>query len=100
MPEEGGKGGMLAVKELAANQYAYTDPLTTPVENAFQWDRELKDLASYGREFYLVVFRSIRKSSADSEMLYSADAAAQEEARLSGGLLKVPTTFQIAICAC
>lgn len=99
MPEEGGEGGMLAVKELAANQYAYTDPLTTPIEKAFEWDRELKDLASYGRDFYVVVFRSIRKSSADSEMLYQADAAAQEEARLSGGLLKVPTHLLIAICA-
>jgi hypothetical protein len=100
MPEQGGDGGTYigvrelvpayAVKELAANQYAYTDPLTTPVEKCFDWDRELKDLATYhGRDFYLVVFRSIRKASADSEMLYHADAAAQEEARLSGGLLKV-----------
>ncbi|KAG0620158.1 hypothetical protein M758_4G193900 [Ceratodon purpureus] len=99
MPEQGGEGGMFisvqevvpvyTVKQLAANQYAYTDPLTTPVEKCFDWNRELKDLVTfYGREFYLVVFRSIRKSSADNEMLYNANAAAQEEARLSGGLLK------------
>lgn len=81
---------VFTVKELAANQYAYTEPLTTPVEKLFDWDRELQELVAFhGREFYLVVFRSVRKSSADSERLYNADADAQEEARLSGGLLKV-----------
>ena len=93
-------GGMweqaaLDVKELAANEYAHTDPLTTPVEECFDWARELPDLVatSGGKlEFYLVMFRSIRKPSADSHILYSADAAAHDEARLSGGLLKVPTS--------
>ncbi|XP_024398066.1 UPF0643 protein PB2B2.08 [Physcomitrium patens] len=80
---------MYAVKQLAANEYAHTDPLTTPVEKCFDWGKELGDLVEcHGREFYLVVFRSIRKSTANSEMLYKADAAAQEEARISGGLLK------------
>lgn len=81
-----------SVKELAANEYAHTEPLTTPVEQCFDWARELPDLVatSHGAlEFYLVVFRSIRKSSANSDQLYSADAAAHDEARLSGGLLKV-----------
>jgi len=85
-----GKAPVYCAKELAANQYAYTEPLTTPVEELFDWDRELQELAAYyGRDFYLVVFRSIRKISADNETLYNADAQAQEEARLSGGLLKV-----------
>ncbi|KAG0624503.1 hypothetical protein M758_3G252600 [Ceratodon purpureus] len=80
-----------SVKELAANEYAHTEPLTTPVEQCFDWARELPDLVATSPgalEFYLVVFRSIRKSSANSDQLYSADAAAHDEARLSGGLLK------------
>lgn len=81
---------LYSAKELAANQYAHTEPLTTRVEELFDWDKELHELATvYGREFYLVVFRSIRKDTADSKKLYAADADAQEEARLSGGLLKV-----------
>jgi hypothetical protein len=82
------------VKELAANEYAHTAPLTTPVEACFDWARELPDLVATSRgllEFYLVVFRSIRKASADTLQLYSADAAAHDEARLSGGLLRVHT---------
>lgn len=79
------------VKELDASQYAHTDPLTTPIEKCFNWGHEFKDLLqNYEKDhFYLVVFRSVRKKTADTEMLYFADAASQEEARLSGGLLKV-----------
>lgn len=79
------------VKELAASKYVHTDPLATPIEECFDWAHELHDLVAFqgSSEFYLVVFRSVRKSTADSVMLYEADAAAQEEARLSGGLLKV-----------
>lgn len=91
------------VKELAAKEGAHSHPLTTPVEECFDWDKEVPRLAMAMRsrkdsdaaaapvelEFYLVVFRSIRKSSADTITLYTADAAAHEEARLSGGLLKV-----------
>ncbi|XP_024388284.1 UPF0643 protein PB2B2.08 [Physcomitrium patens] len=78
------------VKELAASKYVHTDPLATPIEECFDWAHELHDLVAFqgSSEFYLVVFRSVRKSTADSVMLYEADAAAQEEARLSGGLLK------------
>lgn len=81
------------VKELAAKEGAITHPLTTPVEQCFDWAQELPLLAmaiDSSMEVYLVVFRSIRKPSADTTTLYSADAAAHEEARLSGGLLKVP----------
>lgn len=81
-----------AAKELAASEYAHTDPLTTPVEECFDWERELPDLVATSpgaHEFYIVVFRSIRKASADSLQLYAADAAAHDEARRSGGLLKV-----------
>jgi hypothetical protein len=91
MDVEGGEK-KLDVKELAASEYAHTAPLTTPVEQCFNWARELPDLittpAGTRLEFYIVVFRSIRKASANSAQLYSADAAAQDEARLSGGLLK------------
>ena len=84
------KTSVYTVKELSANQYAHTDPLTTPIEDCFHWEQEFQDLVeNHGNEFYLVVFRSIRRPSVDSEKLFFADAAAQEEARLSGGLLKV-----------
>lgn len=84
------KTSVYTVKELSANQYAHTDPLTTPIEDCFHWEQEFQDLVeNHGNEFYLVVFRSVRRPSADSEKLFFADAAAQEEARLSGGLLKV-----------
>ena len=84
------KTSVYTVKELSANQYAHTDPLTTPIEDCFHWEQEFQDLVdNHGNEFYLVVFRSVRRPSVDSEKLFFADAAAQEEARLSGGLLKV-----------
>jgi len=84
------KTSVYTVKELSAHQYAHTDPLTTPIEDCFHWEQEFQDLVeNHGNEFYLVVFRSVRRPSVDSEKLFFADAAAQEEARLSGGLLKV-----------
>jgi hypothetical protein len=84
------KTSVYTVKELSAHQYAHTDPLTTPIEDCFHWEQEFQDLVeNHGHEFYLVVFRSVRRPSVDSEKLFFADAAAQEEARLSGGLLKV-----------
>eukprot|EP00850_Spirogloea_muscicola_P004299 SM000018S03664 [mRNA] locus=s18:647436:648545:- [translate_table: standard] len=71
---------------------ALADALTTPYEDCFLWDRILPELAYYADEvggpLYAVVFRSIRKVEADSEQLYAADAAAHEEAKKSGGLLK------------
>eukprot|EP00850_Spirogloea_muscicola_P002812 SM000011S18990 [mRNA] locus=s11:288091:289197:+ [translate_table: standard] len=74
---------------------ALADALTTPYEDCFLIklaDDNAVMLAHYADEvggpLYAVVFRSIRKLEADSEQLYAADAAAHEEAKKSGGLLK------------
>jgi hypothetical protein len=56
-----------------------------PIEQGFDWSA-MADLASGG--LYLVVFRSVRRSDADLDMLRWFDDLAYAEALNSGGLLR------------
>eukprot|EP00897_Mesotaenium_endlicherianum_P006015 jgi/Mesen1/5441/ME000271S04469 len=79
----------LHLDALEPTLFAQTDPLTTPYEDCFKWKHIIESLqVEEGKLLYAVVFRSVRKESADTEELYAADAAAYEEARQGGGLLK------------
>ncbi|KDQ57612.1 hypothetical protein JAAARDRAFT_58200 [Jaapia argillacea MUCL 33604] len=59
---------------------------STPYAEAFNWD-ELRLPENDEREWYVVAFRSKRKSGSESGPLYDADAKAHEEAIQNGGLL-------------
>ncbi|KAI9006154.1 hypothetical protein BC832DRAFT_471359 [Gaertneriomyces semiglobifer] len=65
------------------------DYRTAPIATAFNWS-ELWQLLprSASKRWYLVVFRSVRKATANSSALYDADHLAHEEAKKSGGILK------------
>ncbi|CAO3643612.1 unnamed protein product [Cunninghamella blakesleeana] len=58
------------------------------VETSFNWDQLAYDLKDHEGDWFIVAFRSVRKASADNDLLFKADAQAQEEAIHSGGLLK------------
>ena len=60
------------------------DYATAPIEAGLDWADCLADTPT--GEYYLVVFRSIRRVGADHEMLTEFDDLAHAEARLSGGL--------------
>ena len=64
---------------------AHPDYAILPVEHGFTWEEALRDHPS--DRFYLVVFRSVRSASADSEVLKRYDDAAYAAALESGGLL-------------
>ncbi|KAJ9058925.1 hypothetical protein DSO57_1007328 [Entomophthora muscae] len=73
-----------------ANLRAITeDYIKVPFAECFNWDQVSQglDLSDEG-DWFVVVFRSIRSSAADSDKLYMADKLAHEEAKRSGGLLK------------
>lgn len=57
-----------------------------PYDEAFNWDRLLLPYET-DREWYCVVFRSLRRPSSESLSLYAADRAAHEEAVKNGGLV-------------
>lgn len=57
-----------------------------PIEEGFDWRGPLSG-ASYER-LYLVVFRSVRRTDADLDLLRAQDDLAYEEALRSGGLLR------------
>lgn len=57
-----------------------------PIEDGFDWDDCLYD-APFDR-LYLVVFRSVRRATADLELLKEYDDRAYEDAVRSGGLLR------------
>jgi hypothetical protein len=64
----------------------YPDYATRPIQDGFSWS---SSLASYGFErLYLVVFRSVRRPSADLDLLREHDDRAYEKALESGGLLR------------
>jgi hypothetical protein len=86
-----GGNTIMHIAELEPTVSAHSAPLTTPISDCFHWPPVLEKLVHLqgSNTFYLVVFRSVRKATADSELLYTVDAAAQEEARISGGLLQV-----------
>jgi hypothetical protein len=64
----------------------YPDYATRPVQDGFSWSSSLLGCA-FDR-LYLVVFRSIRRPSADLELLREHDDRAYEKALESGGLLR------------
>ncbi len=57
-----------------------------PIEEGFDWSSQLSDASFSG--LYLVVFRSVRRPTADADLLKEHDDRAYEEAVRSGGLLR------------
>lgn len=67
------------------NEYAHV-----PLLNAFNWDEVAGRLGiDEEGDWFIVAFRSVRSVQANNKQLYDADARAHEEAKRSGGLLKV-----------
>ena len=64
----------------------YPDYVTRPIQDGFNWSSSLAGCAF--ERLYLVVFRSVRRPSADLDLLREHDDRAYEEALHSGGLLK------------
>src|SRR5829696_2340961 len=64
----------------------YPDYATRPVQDGFSWSSSL--LGCTFERLYLVVFRSVRRPSADLELLREHDDRAYEKALESGGLLR------------
>jgi hypothetical protein len=64
----------------------YTDYETRPIQDGFSWSSSLAGCAF--ERFYLVVFRSVRRASADLDLLREHDDRAYAEALESGGLLR------------
>jgi hypothetical protein len=64
----------------------YPDYATRPVQEGFSWYSSLAGCAF--ERLYLVVFRSVRRPSADLALLSEHDDRAYEKALQSGGLLR------------
>jgi len=64
----------------------YPDYATRPIQDGFSWSSSLAGCAF--ERLYLVVFRSIRRPSADLDLLREHDDRAYEDALESGGLLR------------
>src|SRR5215218_3974939 len=64
----------------------YPDYATRPVQDGFSWSSSLLGVAF--ERLYLVVFRSVRRPSADLDLLREHDDRAYEQALESGGLLR------------
>ena len=64
----------------------YPDYATRPIQDGFSWSSSLAGCAF--ERLYLVVFRSVRRPSADLDLLREHDARAYEKALQSGGLLR------------
>jgi hypothetical protein len=64
----------------------YPDYATRPVQDGFSWSSSLAGCAF--ERLYLVVFRSVRRPSADLDLLSEHDDRAYEKALESGGLLR------------
>uniref|UniRef100_A0A831TEW6 ABM domain-containing protein n=1 Tax=Thermorudis peleae TaxID=1382356 RepID=A0A831TEW6_9BACT len=58
---------------------------TAPIEEGFNWEEALADLDA--GEWYLVVFRSVRRPDANEQALTEFDDQAYAEALMTGGLL-------------
>ena len=63
----------------------YPDYVTRPIQDGFSWFSSLLGCAF--ERLYLVVFRSVRRPSADLDLLREHDDRAYAEALESGGLL-------------
>lgn len=61
------------------------DYASLPIQDGFDWARSLRSIPAL--RLYLVVFRSVRRASADLDVLKEHDDAAYAEALESGGLL-------------
>src|ERR671910_318896 len=64
----------------------YPDYATRPIQDGFSWSSYLAGCAF--ERLYLVVFRSVRRVSADLDLLREHDDRAYEKALESGGLLR------------
>jgi hypothetical protein len=64
----------------------YPDYATRPIQDGFSWSSSLADCA-FDR-LYLVGFNSVRRPSADLDLLREHDDRAYEKALESGGLLR------------
>jgi hypothetical protein len=64
----------------------YPDYATRPVQDGFSWSSSLASCTF--ERLYLVVFRSVRRPSADLDLLREHDDRAYEQALESGGLLR------------
>src|SRR3712207_9235188 len=64
----------------------YPDYATRPVQDGFSWSSSLAGCTF--ERLYLVVFRSVRRPSADLDFLREHDDRAYEQALESGGLLR------------
>jgi hypothetical protein len=64
----------------------YPDYATRPIQDGFSWSSSLAGCAF--ERLYLVVFRSVRRPSADLDLLREHDERAYEQALQSGGLLR------------
>jgi hypothetical protein len=64
----------------------YADYAARPIQDGFSWSSSLAGCAF--EQLYLVVFRSVRRPSADLELLREHDDRAYEKALESGGLLR------------
>ena len=64
----------------------YPDYATRPIHDGFSWSSSLLGCAF--ERLYLVVFRSVRRPSADLDLLREHDDRAYEKALESGGLLR------------
>jgi hypothetical protein len=64
----------------------YPDYATRPIQDGFSWSSSLLGCAF--ERLYLVVFRSVRRPSADLDLLREHDDRAYEDALESDGLLR------------
>jgi hypothetical protein len=64
----------------------YQEYATRPIQDGFSWSSSLAGCAF--ERLYLVVFRSVRRPSADLDLLREHDDRAYEKALESGGLLR------------
>ena len=64
----------------------HPDYVTQPIQDGFDWFSSLS--SCHFDRLYLVVFRSVRRQTADLQMLHEYDDRAYEEAIESGGLLR------------
>jgi hypothetical protein len=64
----------------------YPDYVTRSIQDGFSWSSSLAGCAF--DQLYLVAFRSVRRPSADLELLREHDDRAYEQALQSGGLLR------------
>jgi hypothetical protein len=64
----------------------YPDYATRPIQDGFSWSSSLADCIF--ERLYLVVFRSVRRPTADLDLLREHDDRAYEKALEAGGLLR------------